>query len=265
MTAWCDRRMVAVDLETTSADPQEARMVTGAVAFVGGGQETRSFTVLADPGVEIPAEAAAIHGITTERARAEGLPAKAAITLVLEAIARRPIGSAVVCMNARYDLTVLEREARRHDLTPLSQRGPLHVIDIRVIDLWLDKFRPGKRTLQDLCREYGARIDQAHDAASDAIAAARVAYWIAHEVDVFRRGRTHDEIRELLALRREWDRVRHDLPLLHEAQKRWAAEQAADLERHFHETGRDEHVPRAWPILPREPEPNRRDSCPSFT
>jgi DNA polymerase-3 subunit epsilon len=241
--------MTAVDLETHSKDPLEARMVSGAVAFVGGEQPTETVTVLADPGVEIPAEATAVHGISTERARAEGLPAAVALAIVLEAIARRPEGSAVVCMNARYDLTVLELEARRHGLTPLSEREPpLQVVDIRVIDLWLDTYRAGKRTLADLCREYGAKHEAAHDAAADAIAAARVAWWIAHEVDVFRRGRGRDEIRELLALRKTWDRVRHDLPALHEAQVRWAFDQAAGLEEHFAKTGAPKSVDRAWPI-----------------
>lgn len=242
--------MWAVDLETTSVDPQEARMVTGAVAFVGGDEPTDALTVLADPGIDIPEGATAVHGVSTEQAREHGWPAAAAVALIIEAITRRPEGSALVGTNLRYDLTVLEREAERHGLVPLSQRGALHCVDIRVLDLWLDKYRPGKRTLADLCREYGARIDQAHDAASDAIAAARVAYWIGHEVDVFRRGRGREEIRELIALRKTWDRVRHNLLLLHEAQVEWAREQADDLERHFRETGRDERVARDWPIVP---------------
>lgn len=249
MTAWCDRRLCAVDLETHSKDPLTARMVTGAVAFVGDGQDTEKVTVLADPGVEIPAEATAIHGITTEHARTHGLPAGAAVALLLEAIARREAGTAVVCMNARYDLTVLECEARRHGLIPLSERGLLHVIDVRVIDLWLDRYRAGKRTLADLCREYGAQTDGAHDAASDALAAARVAWWIAHEVDVFRRGRGREEIRELLLLRRRWDLVRHNLLKLHAAQREWAREQALDLAEHFAAEGEPQHVPTEWPIL----------------
>jgi DNA polymerase-3 subunit epsilon len=244
-------RMYAFDCESTSVDVETARIVSAAVAIVGGGVETETLTLLADPGVEIPAEATAVHGITTERARAEGHPEKDVVFVVLNALAARAAGCAIVCQNARFDLSLLDRAARRHGLRPLSDREqPLLVVDVRVLDLWLDQYRAGKRTLADLCREYGTKLDAAHDAAADAIAAARVAWWIAHEVDVFRRGRGRDEIRELLVLRREWDRVRHDLPALHEAQRVWAFEQAAGLEEHFARKGAPERVPRDWPVVP---------------
>lgn len=246
---WCQSRMCSIDLETTGVEVETARLVTGCVAYVGGGLDTETVQVLADPGVEIPEAATAVHGVSTERARAEGLPAPAAVAIVLEAIAGRPEGSPVVAMNARFDLSVLHHEALRHGLTPLSDRAQLlYVVDVRVIDLWLDKFRAGKRTLVDLAREYGTKFDGAHDATADAIAAARVAYWIGNEVDVFRRGRGRAEVRELLALRKEWDRVRWDLPALHDAQQRWAAEQAADLERYFTAKGEPQPVAREWPV-----------------
>lgn len=61
--------LAVFDLETTGVDVTSARIVT---AFVGvlsvDGTLISSRSWLADPGVEIPAGAAAIHGITTERA-----------------------------------------------------------------------------------------------------------------------------------------------------------------------------------------------------
>jgi DNA polymerase-3 subunit epsilon len=238
-----------VDIESTSTDPETARIVSAAIAYVGGGQPTETVTILADPGVEIPAQATQVHGITTEQVRAEGLPARAAVALVLEAVARRDAGTPVVIAKAPYDLTLLDREARRHELTPLSDRGELLVIDPMVIDRWLDRYRRGPRKLLDLCRHYDAKLDQAHDAAFDAIAAARVAWRIGTSADVVRRARDHDEIVELVALRVEWDRVRTNLPALHAAQIGWARQQAADLERHFAETGQPERVDDQWPIL----------------
>ena len=45
----------------------------------GAGREPETLTWLVNPGIDIPAEASAIHGITTERAQAEGMdPAEAA-------------------------------------------------------------------------------------------------------------------------------------------------------------------------------------------
>ena len=64
-------RMLSFDLETTSANPREARVVTSALVRIDGSAVDAKET-LADPGVEIPEEAAKVHGITTEKARAEG-------------------------------------------------------------------------------------------------------------------------------------------------------------------------------------------------
>ena len=66
-------RMLSFDLETTSVNPKEARIVTSALVRIDG-RDVNSQEMLADPGVEIPEEAAKVHGITTEKARAEGRP-----------------------------------------------------------------------------------------------------------------------------------------------------------------------------------------------
>lgn len=72
---WHRELLIGFDLETTGTDPREARIVTGAVIEVGGGEPGGRREWLADPGVEIPAEAVAVHGISNERAAAEGEPA----------------------------------------------------------------------------------------------------------------------------------------------------------------------------------------------
>ena len=52
--------------------------------------------------------------------------------------------------------------------------GPVY--DPFVIDKTLDRYRKGKRTLGALCEEYGVRLDNAHEATADALAAARLAW-----------------------------------------------------------------------------------------
>ena len=84
--------------------------------------------------------------------------------------------------NLQYDLTLLDRETRRHGLEPLEERFAQalpFVIDVRPLDKYVDRYRKGGRKLTDLCATYDVRIDGAHDASHDAIAAARVAYRIA--------------------------------------------------------------------------------------
>ena len=46
-------RMLAFDLETTSANPKEARIVTSALVRIDG-RDVQKVEHLADPGIEIP-------------------------------------------------------------------------------------------------------------------------------------------------------------------------------------------------------------------
>ena len=187
---------------------------------------------MADPGVEIPAGATNVHGITTEMAQADGREPAAVvdeITTMLEREVHK--GVPVVAFNARYDLTMLDREARRHEVEPLVERVPadaLFVVDPLIIDKQLDKYRKGKRTLTAVCEIYGVTLNDAHAADADAIAAARVAW---------RMGEKFEEL---------------GVPLdeLHHLQVAWAAEQAASLEEYFRSQGRNETVEQAWPIVP---------------
>jgi DNA polymerase-3 subunit epsilon len=172
--------MVAFDTETTSANPEDARVVSACVALVGGGQEPRVRTWLVNPGIDIPAEATAIHGITNEQTQAEGMRPGLAAAEIRDAISHGwEQGWPVVAFNAAYDLTVLDRELRRHHGEGLGAVGP--VIDPYVIDREVDKYRKGSRKLSAQVEHYRVRLDAAHDATQDALAAARVAWRIATE------------------------------------------------------------------------------------
>lgn len=260
MTAWHDGRLIGFDLETTGVDLEEARIVTAALVIVGGGEPTERLTWIADPGVPIPDEAAAVHGITTERAQAEGRPAGEVVREVLDAlvvagVAVRPL----VDFNARFDLTVLDRERARHgaDHPPLGAWERLRVVDPLVLDKWLHRYRKGSRKLDAMCAHYGATLDGAHDAAYDALAGCRLAWAIAKRGQVIRRVRDAGERAELIALRRQWAAIRDDLDALHVAQIAIAREQAQGLAAYFREQGNPDadRVETAWPIVP-EPEPD---------
>jgi len=257
MSAWHDGPLVAFDLETTSPNPEEARIVTAALAVCGMGLETDTRTWLADPGIEIPDEAAAIHGITTEKAKADGLPAAEVVRDVVTQLAvALAYGPPLIIFNARYDLTVLDRECRRYGVPPLQERQfDLRVIDPLVIDKHLHRYRKGSRKLDAQATHYGATLDGAHDASFDALCAARVAWCIGKRGEVIRRVRGRDEAVEKARLTKEWETVRHDLDRLHAAQVRWAAAQAASLEDYFRQQGKPERVERDWPVIPYVPVP----------
>ena len=57
---WHRELLVGFDLETTGTDPREARIVTGAVIEVRGGEPIGRREWLADPGVPIPEDAVAV-------------------------------------------------------------------------------------------------------------------------------------------------------------------------------------------------------------
>lgn len=230
--SWHLGRMCGFDLETTGPDPETARIVTACVVQVGGGHPTQSATWLSDvDGEEIPAEAAAIHKVTTERARAEGTDLREVVEQLLAAIAQVAIGGIpIVAMNARYDLTLLDREARRYGMTPLGDG--LRVIDPFVIDKQVDRYRKGSRKLVDLCEHYKVSLDGAHSADADALAACRVAW---------RQGTWHAPLAAM------------SLDELHAAQVGWAAEQAASLQAYFRRTDPSAVVEAAWPFVPSKP------------
>ncbi|MDK8670079.1 3'-5' exonuclease [Corynebacterium sp. MSK195] len=162
-------RMLAFDLETTSANPKEARIVTSALVRIDG-RDVQKVEHLADPGIEIPQEATNVHGITTEKARAEGRPHEEVLKDTVDAIkAAWEDGLTLIVYNAAFDLTVLRSLTGDFTVT-----GPVY--DPYMIDRVSDKWRKGKRTLGAVCEHYGVELGNAHEATADALAAARVAW-----------------------------------------------------------------------------------------
>jgi DNA polymerase-3 subunit epsilon len=206
--SWYEHGVVGFDTETTGVDVDHDRIVSAAVVHrVGGaagsrmtgtgvtGSVTTVRTWLLDPGVEIPAGATAIHGISTDHARRQGSVAPAAldqIARVLVSAQRR--GEPIVAYNASFDLTLLDVELRRHGLPTLPERlgcdvGP--VLDPFVLDRTVDPYRPGPRRLGDLCERYGVTVtDALHRADVDVIATLDV---LARMVEI------HPELRDRTA------------------------------------------------------------------
>lgn len=163
------------DTETTGIAPETTRIVSAHISVLNPYGEVEDDTNwLIDCGIEIPEQATAVHGITTERMRAEGAPAADSIYEILTKLQGfLGAGIGVVAYNAAYDFTILDREAKRYGFDPLELPAP--VIDPLIIDKQVDKYRKGKRTLEAAAAHYGVELTDAHDASADAIAAGRVA------------------------------------------------------------------------------------------
>ena len=221
-------RVGVFDLETTGVDVAADRIVTAHVGLLGpDGTVLRSQGWLADPGIDIPEGATAVHGITTEHARAHGQAAARVVGEIVDALTQLfDAGIPVVAYNAPYDFSLLFHEALRHGIRPIDAPAP--VIDPLVLDKAHDRYRKGKRTLEVVAAHYAVHLDGAHDAAADAIAAGRVAQALARRFDL-------------------------DGPLedLHTQQIGWARAQAESLTEYFVRIGRidaADPVDGSWPI-----------------
>lgn len=159
------RPLAALDAETTGRDPAADRLVElAAVKFHPDGGEPETFHHRLDPGVPIPAEATAVHGITD--ADVAGCPAFAEIADDLLAFLS---GADLAGFNAKaFDLPLLAAELRRCG-RELDLRG------VCVLDP-LQVFRDREpRDLAAAVRLYlGREHEDAHSAVSDATAAAAV-------------------------------------------------------------------------------------------
>ncbi|SHP26591.1 exonuclease domain-containing protein [Mycobacteroides abscessus] len=176
---WYQGPLLAIDLETTDVDPHNDRIVTASVIRInplpGQRPTVEHQTWLADPGVEIPADATELHGITTAHARENGQPAGAVVAEVAAYLATYWTATVPLCVfNATFDLTMLDAELQRHHQHGLSVSGP--VIDPQCVDRKVDSQLTTKRTLYAVCTQYGIKLDKAHDGKEDALAAARLAW-----------------------------------------------------------------------------------------
>ncbi|MFJ3105524.1 3'-5' exonuclease [Streptomyces sp. NPDC086835] len=235
MTHWYDGPLAAFDTETTGVDVEEDRIVSAAVVVQDSpGGRPRITRWLVNPGVPVPPGAIEVHGLTDDHLQRNGRwPAP-----VMEEIARSlaeqcAAGRPLVVMNAPFDLTLLDRELRRHRASSLSRyldRSPLCVLDPRVLDKHLDRYRKGRRTLTDLCAQYEVVLDGAHDAAADALAALEVVRAV---------GRRFNARLERLSPAE-----------LHTLQAVWHAGQARGLQAWFARSGTPETVDPAWPLRP---------------
>lgn len=171
---WHTGVLGSYDCETTGRDPLTARLISAAFVTSDG----RRHDFLVNPGVPIPPETTAVHGITDEHVQAHGGDPVEALEQIAQLLAAHLAAELpLVVFNAPYDLTLLEVELERHGLRPLAARvGRIEpVIDPLVIDKAVDRWRKGKRNLESQCAHYGVVIEGAHDAAVDAIAAMQVA------------------------------------------------------------------------------------------
>lgn len=225
--------MVVFDLETTGVDTDNDRIVSSCVALIpkdmsdGNGRPPKVFSRIVNPGVEVPEESSAIHGLTTAYVRQHGVEPAVAIEEAA-GLLRMAVdyGIPIVGMNLRFDLTFLDRECQRYNIRPVAEhpRDLRPVIDIYVIDKAADPFRKGRRRLENQCEHWGIRLEGAHDSTADALATGRVLFKMG-------RGPIPRAASERPYKTPQVDLTAMKVGELHDVQVEWAAKQAKDLAR----------------------------------
>jgi DNA polymerase-3 subunit epsilon len=234
--SWTMRR-AGWDTETTGLEIETDRIVTAAVVFTGGGQPDKTFTWLINPGMPSHPKAIETHGITDDRAAADGQDPKSALDdLAGKLAAALDYGMPLVGFNVAFDWSILDRDLTRNGLPSMVERltRPLvGLVDGLVIDKTLDRYRKGSRKLEAVAAHYGVVLEKAHTADADAWAALGVA------------DRLMDAFPQLAAMSAEEMFAR---------QQSWAADIAAGLQSYFRsEQAGEKQDPNAvidgsWPL-----------------
>lgn len=225
--SWADGPVLSLDLETTSENPAIARICSFALLAIDAQrvEHRRSEYRLVNPGIDVPASALAIHGLTEEMLAA-GMDHDQAVYYLNRELHRAvELAIPVVVYNARYDVTLLYARSRE---LGLSWPDNLFVVDPLTIDRGMNKTRVGgSRKLGLLASTYGVHLADAHDAAADAKAAALLAFAMAER---------HLELR-------------CSAEALMKAQRRANQRWAAGFQKYLRKRGKRDTIELGWPIL----------------
>lgn len=154
-----EKPIVFFDLETTSTDAKTARIVSISLIKLHPDGNREKVKTLVNPGVPIPADAAAIHGITDEMVAGKHTFKQLAPS-ILKIVKDQMLGGFNLLA---YDIPVLSMEFDRVSVTWPEATEKLEVIDVGNI---FKKMHP--RTLSAAFKLYtGADLEEAHDAEVD--------------------------------------------------------------------------------------------------
>jgi DNA polymerase-3 subunit epsilon len=180
---WYEEPVVVIDTETTGLTVQDRVIQLGLARFERG-KLLDTWSTLVWAGVEIPADATAIHGIRTVDV-ADAPP----WTAVLPKVIDMTRGAHPAAYNEEFDKRMFAAEMARLQVdlrdVPLPIFHPHHRwIDPLVWTRSVERFvkGTGRHKLFKVCERRNIPLPKAHDAASDAVAAGRVLWDMRHEI-----------------------------------------------------------------------------------
>lgn len=185
-----DAKYLVFDVESTGLDVFEDRIVQLFIATADEDGELLDYWEwVIDPGVEVPEGAAEVHGFTTEYLRKYGGDPVDSLRDALGVF--EAYGDLVwVAYNLNYDASILGADLERHGVyrywSDMLLGDPEDVskatlFDPLVVDRAKDKYRKGKRKLENVAAHYGIPFDPeaAHNAKYDVEVTAKVAAAVA--------------------------------------------------------------------------------------
>lgn len=160
------------DVESSGIDVFNDRIVQLFAATADeNGDLIDTWEFFIDPGIEIPEEAAAVHGFTNAFLKENGEKPENALVKIRDLFLEHR-NLIQVAFNMNYDLSILDAEMKRHGISDsfgswFAENGAL--VDSIVIDRHKDKWRKGKRTLAAQADHYGVAYDPdaLHNARTD--------------------------------------------------------------------------------------------------
>ncbi len=179
-TAWTDLPVALIDVETTGRDASVDRIVEIGIAVGRGGRIVARYNWLIQPGVKIPEDARAVHGISdedvAESPRFEGIAHEVASALR---------GCVPAAYNAPFDRAFLSNEFARAGKNSAVEEptAPALRREVEWVDplVWAREVQREERSkaLGEVAARLGVPLANAHRASDDAEAALRVLYALA--------------------------------------------------------------------------------------
>ncbi|NUO53520.1 MAG: 3'-5' exonuclease [Polyangiaceae bacterium] len=177
-SAWSDCVVAFIDVETTGKDSEVDRLVEVAVILGRGGEVFERKSWLVNPGIPIPEESSAVHGI-----RDPDVADKPPFRTVLPEVLAMLDGAIPAAYNATFDKAFLLAELGRtghQGAMPPAFRREVEWLDPLVFarEIYKDE---QSRALADVAERLGIKLERAHRATDDAEAALLVLYALAKD------------------------------------------------------------------------------------
>lgn len=237
-------KILTFDTETNGVDVENDRILTCFMRARDGEEVVFERNWVIDPGVEVPEEAAAIHGMTTEWIRKNGRKdwEEAISEIVANLVDYGRWGFLVTGYNSSFDLAILEAEAKRsrEDVVGIAFVLPqTKFFDPLILSRRFDKYRKGGHKLVDIARAHGFEVDEskAHEASYDVemteFLVPKMLNLAWSKMPKERAGLTPDQFLDKL---QEW-------------QAEWKSEWASGLTQYFAKIGKTENDDGETPII----------------